>query len=90
MRIELPAWLDGKRREVADAEPLSIQQNVAVLSARLWAAEQALEQVRRLHSNHDDCPDGFEDCAGVGLCRHCHRPWPCPTRRLVDGGSDEC
>lgn len=42
------AWLDGKHAEVRDAEPLSIQANIAVLSQRLWAAEQQLEQVRRV------------------------------------------
>ena len=46
---------------------------VGALSQRLWAAEQALDQITRLHR-----PDPF----GV-RCSHCQWAWPCATRKLI-------
>lgn len=76
LRFESPQdWLERKRREVAAEEPLSIQANIAALSQRLWAAEQKLDAVRKLH---------VEDyCTRVAYCKHCHRPWPCPSAQAV-------
>ncbi len=52
---------------------------------RALAAEAQVQAVRELHRNHDDCPDGFEDCAGYGKCRKCGEDYPCSTIRTLDG-----
>ena len=44
-------WLDAKRRDVAAEGPLSIQAHIAVLSQRLWVAEQHLDGVRKWLDN---------------------------------------
>lgn len=82
-------WLEGKRADVAAEEPLSIQANIAALSQRLWKAEQTLEQVRRLHRNHDDDCPLIPLCARQGRCDECGQDWPCATIRILDGGGTD-
>lgn len=62
----------------------SAREVAAVVSSIL---EAPISKVRELHRNHDGCPDGFDDCIGVGLCRHCGQTWPCPTIRALDGAA---
>ena len=54
MPLRIDDWLASKRREVRDAEPLSIQANISALSARLWAAEEKLAEIRRWVDAFDD------------------------------------
>ena len=72
-KIWLDEWVARKRREIAAAEPLSIQTNIAVLSQRLWAAESALDQIGRLHRPD---PTGSR-------CVHDQWAWPCATKKLT-------
>ena len=52
LRIDdLERWVARKKQETRDAEPLSIQANISVLSARLWVAEQHLDGVRKWLDN---------------------------------------
>ena len=71
--MNLPEWIARKHAEVAAEQPLSLQTTIGALSQRLWAAEQALDQINRLHR-----PDPF----GV-RCVHCQWAWPCATRKLA-------
>ncbi len=48
--------------------------------------EQTLEQVRRLHRNHDDDCPLIPLCARQGRCDECGQDWPCATIRILDGG----
>ena len=55
LRIDdLERWVARKKQETRDAEPLSIQANISVLSARLWVAEQHLAEIRRFVDAFDD------------------------------------
>ena len=71
--MNLPEWIARKRADIAAEQPLSLQTTIGALSQRLWAAEQALDQINRLHR-----PDVF----GV-RCLHCQWAWPCATRKLT-------
>ena len=73
------AWLRRKQGEVAQAAPLSLQTTIAALSQRLWAAEQQLEQVRRvadstvLISSNPDVQRGYDEARN-------------DVARILDGG----
>ena len=71
--MNLPDWLARKHADIAAEQPLSLQTTIGALSQRLWAAEQALDQINRLHR-----PDPL----GV-RCVHCEGAWPCSTRKLA-------
>ena len=71
--MNLPEWIARKRADIAAEQPLSLQTTIGALSQRLWAAEQALDQINRLHR-----PDVF----GV-RCLHCQWAWPCATSKLT-------
>lgn len=71
--MNLSEWLAKRHADIAAEQPLSLQTTVGALSSRLWAAEQALDQITRLHR-----PDPF----GV-RCVHCQWAWPCATRKLA-------
>lgn len=71
--MNLPDWLARKRADIAAEQPLSLQTTIGALSQRLWTAEQALDQIGRLHR-----PDPF----GV-RCLHCQWAWPCATKKLA-------
>ena len=79
LNIEYDQWADGKRREVRDARPLSIQTTIGGLSQRLWKAEQTLEQVRRfadstvLISSNPDVQRGYDEARN-------------DVARILDGG----
>ena len=85
LNIEYEDWIREKRADIAQHN-LSIQANIAALSQRLWKAEQTLEQVRRLHRNHDDDCPLIPLCARQGRCDECGQDWPCATIRILDGG----
>ena len=85
LNIEYEDWIREKRADIAQHN-LSIQANIAALSQRLWKAEQTLEQVRRLHRNHDDDCPLIPLCARQGRCDECGQDWPCATIRTLDGG----
>ena len=56
------------------------------LAAEVEALRAQVQAVRELHRNHDDCPNGYEDCAMYGHCRFCGGEYPCATIRVLDGG----
>ena len=85
LNIEYEDWIREKRADIAQHN-LSIQTTIAALSQRLWKAEQTLEQVRRLHRNHDDDCPLIPLCARQGRCDECGQGWPCATIRILDGG----
>jgi len=87
LNIEYEDWIREKRADIAQHN-LSIQANIAALSQRLWKAEQTLEQVRRLHRNHDDDCPLIPLCARQGRCDECGQDWPCATIRILDGGDE--
>src|SRR5574343_1406675 len=71
--MNLSEWLARKHADIAAEQPLSLQNTIGALSQRLWAAEQALDQITWLHR-----PDPFEV-----WCVHCQWAWPCSTRKLI-------
>lgn len=98
---ELLAEVDSTRRELGDVH-VSLYSEIAMLTARAEAAEQAVQRVRELHtpevaydSEHHDCEPSECDRAGEGepyeRCAHCsgfawEQLWPCTTIRALDGG----
>lgn len=73
MPLKPETWLARKRREVEQADPLSLQVTIGALSSRLALAEAMLRQVRMLHR---------ADELGVH-CVGCSKPWPCATFTIV-------
>lgn len=74
LRMKWHEWRDRKRADVVAEELLSMQ---------------TLEQVRRLHRNHDDDCPLIPLCARQGRCDECGQGWPCATIRILDGGGTD-
>ena len=83
LRIDdLERWVARKKQETRDAEPLSIQANISVLSARLWVAEQHLAEIRRFVDA--GFPDDIEARYAQGYNDAMN-----DVRHIFGGGSDE-
>ena len=70
-------WIDRKRREVREAESVSIQTNIATLTHELNIAQGALDKIRTIHR-----PDPT-----ASWCVHCQWEWPCRTYVYAGGGA---